>query len=203
MLMSGPDFSKNKPSCQYQTADTDSLCVLQLVWNRRLTMFRLQRRLRLQSAAPLRVAARHGVHKLASIKKVTSLPPKQMQSLLYPFSSVEAYLHRCCSFRLWRLVFQQEFLFKQSRVFRSVDRTPFQLFHPSVEDMVKAEKLFYSTPTHRIDYYISAERMDHAPDLKPPEVRTLLFHTHSVRFTNPVWRIQLFVSASQQSGFTW
>lgn len=54
--------------------------------------------------------------------------------------------------------------------FRSVDRTPFQLFHPSVEDMVKAEKLFYASPSHKIDYYISAERMDHVPALKAPEV---------------------------------
>lgn len=52
---------------------------------------------------------------------------------------------------------------------RSVDRTQFQLFHPSVEDMVKAEKLFCST-SHRIDYYVSAERMDQAPALKQPEV---------------------------------
>ncbi|XP_075938020.1 GTP-binding protein 8 isoform X3 [Anarhichas minor] len=53
---------------------------------------------------------------------------------------------------------------------RSVDRTQFQLFHPSLEDMVKAEKLFYSSPSHKIDYHISAERMDHVPALKPPEV---------------------------------
>ncbi|XP_037832233.1 GTP-binding protein 8 [Kryptolebias marmoratus] len=109
-------------------------------------MFRLQRRLRLQSGAPLHAAAWLGVHKLASVQKAVSLPPKQMQSLLYPFSGVEAYLHR------------------------SVDRTQFKLFHPSVEDMVTAEKLFCSSPSHRIDYYVSAERLDHAPVLKPPEV---------------------------------
>lgn len=55
-------------------------------------------------------------------------------------------------------------------VFRSVDRTQFQLFHPSLEDMLEAEKLFCSTPAHRIDYYVSAERMDHVPALKQPEV---------------------------------
>lgn len=53
---------------------------------------------------------------------------------------------------------------------RSVDRTPFQLFHPSVEDMVKAEKIFCSSPSHRIEYYTSAERMEHAPTLQQPEV---------------------------------
>lgn len=51
-----------------------------------------------------------------------------------------------------------------------MDRTQFQLFHPSVEDMVKAEKLFSSSPSHKIDYYISAERMDHVPALEQPEV---------------------------------
>ncbi|XP_041663388.1 GTP-binding protein 8 [Cheilinus undulatus] len=86
------------------------------------------------------------VHKFASLQKTTSLPPKKFQSLVYPFSDLEAYLDR------------------------SVDRTPFQLFQPSFEDMLKAEKLFYSSPSHKIDYYISAERMEHVPALKPPEV---------------------------------
>ncbi|XP_034417929.1 GTP-binding protein 8 isoform X2 [Cyclopterus lumpus] len=86
------------------------------------------------------------VHKLASLQKATALPQKKVQSLLYPFSALEAYLDR------------------------SVDRTQFQLFHPSLEDMVKAEKFFCSTQSHRIDYYVSAERMDHVPALKPPEV---------------------------------
>lgn len=54
--------------------------------------------------------------------------------------------------------------------FRSVDVSQFQLFHPSLEDMIKAEKLFCSSPSHRIDYYTSAERMDHIPALKQPEV---------------------------------
>lgn len=51
-----------------------------------------------------------------------------------------------------------------------MDKTQFQLFHPSLEDMVKAEKVFSPSPSHRIDYYISAERMDHVPALKQPEV---------------------------------
>lgn len=55
-------------------------------------------------------------------------------------------------------------------IFRSVDRTQFQLFDPTLEDMIEAEKLFHSSPSHKIDYYISAERMEHAPDLKQPEV---------------------------------
>lgn len=59
--------------------------------------------------------------------------------------------------------------------FRSVDTTQFQLFHPSLEDMAKAEKLFCSSSSHKIDYYTSAERMDHVPALKAPEVSETLF----------------------------
>lgn len=90
--------------------------------------------------------SRQNVHKLASLQKVTQLPQKKFQNLLYPFSQLEPYLDR------------------------SVDRTQFQLFHPSLDNMVKAEKLFCPSPSHHIDYYISAERMDHVPALKQPEV---------------------------------
>ncbi|XP_075938015.1 GTP-binding protein 8 isoform X1 [Anarhichas minor] len=100
----------------------------------------------LQPGTQLCSVSWQSVHKLASLQKATALSQKKVQSLLYPFSALEVYLDR------------------------SVDRTQFQLFHPSLEDMVKAEKLFYSSPSHKIDYHISAERMDHVPALKPPEV---------------------------------
>ncbi|XP_026151238.1 GTP-binding protein 8 [Mastacembelus armatus] len=100
----------------------------------------------LQPGPRLWTVFQHSTHKLASLHKATTLPPKKAQSLLYPFSDLEAYLDR------------------------SVDRTQFQLFHPSVEDMGKAEKLFCSSPSHKIHYYMSAERMDHAPAVKQPEV---------------------------------
>ncbi|XP_040057747.2 GTP-binding protein 8 [Gasterosteus aculeatus] len=109
-------------------------------------MFGLRLSLWLQPGTQVCPVSWHSVHKLASLQKATVLPPKKAQSLLYPFSALEAYLDR------------------------SVDRTQFQLFHPSLEDMVEAEKLFISSPSHKIDYYISAERMDHVPALKPPEV---------------------------------
>lgn len=109
-------------------------------------MFSPRLYLLLQPGTQLCRAPVRSVHKFASLQKTTSLPPKKFQSLLYPFSDLEAYLDS------------------------SVDRTPFQLFQPSFEDMLKAEKLFYSSPSHKIDYYISAERMEHAPVLKPPEV---------------------------------
>ncbi|XP_059199025.1 GTP-binding protein 8 [Centropristis striata] len=109
-------------------------------------MFCLQMSLWLRPRTQLCSVSRKSVHKLASLQEATMLPPKKVQSLLYPFSELEPYLDR------------------------SVDRAPFQLFHPSLEDMIKAEKLFYSSPSHHIDYYLSAERMDHAPALKAPEV---------------------------------
>ncbi|AWP12741.1 putative GTP-binding protein 8 isoform 5 [Scophthalmus maximus] len=107
---------------------------------------RLCLRLRLLPGTRVSDVSRHSAHKLASLHGATKLPPNKTQNLLYPFSGLEAYLDR------------------------SVDRTPFQLFHPSVEDMVNAEKLFNASPTHKIDYYVSAERMDHVPALRQPEV---------------------------------
>lgn len=90
--------------------------------------------------------SRMNAHKLASLQNVTSLPQKKAQAFLYPFCNIEPYLDR------------------------TVDTTDFHLFHPSVEDMLRAEKLFCSTPSHQIDYFTSAERIDHAPDIKQPEV---------------------------------
>ncbi|XP_026232605.1 GTP-binding protein 8 [Anabas testudineus] len=109
-------------------------------------MICLQLPLWLQPGAHVCTTALRSIHKLASLQKTKTLPPKKVQSLLYPFSELEAYLDR------------------------SVDRTQFQLFHPSIEDMFEAEKLFYSSPSHKINYYISAERMEHVPALKQPEV---------------------------------
>ncbi|XP_035031129.1 GTP-binding protein 8 [Hippoglossus stenolepis] len=109
-------------------------------------MFCLRLRLLLQPVTPVSAVSRLSAHKLASLQSVTKLPPNKVQSLLYPFSGLDAYLDR------------------------SVDTTQFQLFQPSVEDMVKAEKLFCSSPSHTIDYFISAERMDHIPALHQPEV---------------------------------
>lgn len=74
-----------------------------------------------------------------------------------------------CAFRA-RIIVLSKILIGISTLARSVDTTQFQLFHPSLEDMTKAEKLFYSSPSHKIDYYTSAERMDHVPALKAPEV---------------------------------
>lgn len=75
--------------------------------------------------------------------------------------------------------------------FRSVDTTQFQLFHPSLEDMAKAEKLFYSSSSHKIDYYTSAERMDHVPALKAPEVSQTL-SILSIQIILLFWKIYIY-----------
>ncbi|XP_024143107.1 GTP-binding protein 8 [Oryzias melastigma] len=98
----------------------------------------------LQAALP--VHSCRSVHRLASLQELAALPPQRKQRLLYPFSGLEAYLDR------------------------SVDRTPFQLFQPDLEGMAAAERLFRCSPSHRIEYVASAERMAHAPALKAPEV---------------------------------
>lgn len=100
----------------------------------------------LSRGTPLRVAPRHGFHKLASVQSAVTLPKRKFQGLLYPFSALDPYLDR------------------------SVDRTHFQLFQPCLEDIVKAEQLFHSSPSNPIDYLSSAVRMDHVPALKQPEV---------------------------------
>ncbi|CAN9498062.1 unnamed protein product [Ophioblennius macclurei] len=109
-------------------------------------MLGLQLGLRLQSGPAVHTITCQSVHKLASLHSVKTLPHQKMQSLLYPLRELEFYMHR------------------------SVDRTHFQHFQPSVEDMIEAEKFFCTSPAHKIDYYSSAERMEHAPALKQPEV---------------------------------
>ncbi|XP_018538599.1 GTP-binding protein 8 isoform X2 [Lates calcarifer] len=111
-------------------------------------MFTLRLCLRLQSGPQVCSVSQQRTHKLASVQTAAKLPTKKARSVLYPFTDLEAYLDR------------------------SVDRTQFQLFHPSVEDMIKAEKLFVSSPSHKIDYFTSAERMDHVPALQQPEGHT-------------------------------
>lgn len=156
-----------------QWCNDASFSCFRLVWVLQEKMFalRLYRWLQpeIHTQAPSRV---QNVHKLASLQKIMDLPSKKVQSLLYPFTELETYLDRysvghmfvLCVFTGWVRCFSWFWYC------RSVDKTQFQLFHPSVEDMVNTEKLFCSSSSHRIDYYVSAERMDHVPALKQPEV---------------------------------
>ncbi|KAL8190848.1 UNVERIFIED_CONTAM: GTP-binding protein [Gekko kuhli] len=52
----------------------------------------------------------------------------------------------------------------------SVDTSCFQIFNPNDEDIKRAETFFIPSRQHIIDYFISAVRMDHAPQLSQPEV---------------------------------
>ena len=65
---------------------------------------------------------------------------------MYPFSALEGHLDR------------------------RVDREDFQLFHPSEEDLRRAEELFTPSARHDILYTSSAVRMDHVPVTQQPEV---------------------------------
>ncbi|XP_035769270.1 GTP-binding protein 8 [Neolamprologus brichardi] len=58
-------------------------------------MLPVRQLLRLRPAVAVSCATGQRIHKLASVQKVTSLTPKKLHSLLYPFSELEAYLDRC------------------------------------------------------------------------------------------------------------
>ncbi|KAG5282877.1 hypothetical protein AALO_G00035710 [Alosa alosa] len=86
------------------------------------------------------------VHSLASFQQVSRLPERKWRGVVFPFSSLEGHLDR------------------------SVDRGDFQLFHPSEEDLQRAERLFTPSAKHVILYTSSAVRMDHVPEIQQPEV---------------------------------
>ncbi|KAK2091954.1 GTP-binding protein, partial [Saguinus oedipus] len=81
--------------------------------------------------------------------EVLRLPKQQLRKLLYPLQEVERYL--------------------------APDRRQdlhLRIFHPSPEDIARAESVFRATEQNRIDYVSSAVRTDHAPDLPGPEGHT-------------------------------
>ncbi|XP_064183814.1 GTP-binding protein 8 isoform X1 [Anguilla rostrata] len=94
-------------------------------------------------AVPL--GQRH-THTLASFREASRLPERRLRGLLFPFSELEGHLAP------------------------GVRRGEFSLFQPSVRDVSRAEQLFTPSPKHRIDYFTSAVRMDHAPGMQQPEV---------------------------------
>lgn len=118
--------------------------------NECLTMLRMKTLHLLQAHISCWSAVRQNFHQLASIKHVCLLSERRRQGLLYPFSALEEHLTP------------------------QVDQTEFKIFHPSLNDLCRAETLF--TPSHKkhIDYSTSAVRMDHVPALKQPEVRFLI-----------------------------
>lgn len=81
-------------NCQVTSACASPLRVW-LIWNQRGNMLPVRQLLRLRPGVAVSCATGQRIHKLASVQKVTSLTPKKLRSLLYPFSELEAYLHRC------------------------------------------------------------------------------------------------------------
>lgn len=45
-----------------------------------------------------------------------------------------------------------------------------KIFDPTLDDIARAESIFTASARNRIDYVSSAVRLDHAPDLRCPEV---------------------------------
>ncbi|XP_042312674.1 LOW QUALITY PROTEIN: GTP-binding protein 8 [Sceloporus undulatus] len=84
--------------------------------------------------------------KYASFSEVQQLQEKQFTGLTFPLQDLEKYLTP------------------------NVDTSCFHIFSPNHDDINKAEKFFIQSRQHIIDYYSSAVRMDHIPQLSLPEV---------------------------------
>ncbi|XP_069492104.1 GTP-binding protein 8 isoform X2 [Ambystoma mexicanum] len=82
----------------------------------------------------------------ALFEEVSQLPESQKNSIVFPIKNLERFLSP------------------------SAKRTNFKVFDPSFKDIQKAEQFFKPSAKHQIDYFISAVRMDHAPELVAPEV---------------------------------
>nr|XP_056714630.1 GTP-binding protein 8 [Euleptes europaea] len=84
--------------------------------------------------------------KYASFSEVLQLEEKQYMQTAFPLQDLARYLTP------------------------NVDTSSFQVFNPNQEDIKRAEAFFVPSRHHAIDYFISAVRMDHAPQLSHPEV---------------------------------
>ncbi|XP_048348442.1 GTP-binding protein 8 [Sphaerodactylus townsendi] len=84
--------------------------------------------------------------KYASFSEVLQLQEKQFTGITFPLQDLAKYLTP------------------------NMDTSGFQIFNPNHEDIKKAEAFFISSRYHIIDYFVSAVRMDHAPQLSKPEV---------------------------------
>ncbi|XP_031436433.1 GTP-binding protein 8 [Clupea harengus] len=102
--------------------------------------------LRSQPLAHPWLLPRRSVHSPASFRQVSLLPDRKRRGVVFPFSALEGHLDR------------------------RVDWEDFQLFHPSEEDLRRAEELFTPSARHDILYTSSAVRMDHVPVTQQPEV---------------------------------
>ncbi|XP_061484287.1 GTP-binding protein 8 isoform X1 [Rhineura floridana] len=84
--------------------------------------------------------------KYASFSEVLQLHEKQFTGVTFPLQELTKYL------------------------VSNVDTSCFQIFNPNNDDISRAEIFFISSRQHAIDYFTSAVRMDHVPQLSQPEV---------------------------------
>ncbi|KAK1167952.1 GTP-binding protein 8-like isoform X1 [Acipenser oxyrinchus oxyrinchus] len=85
-------------------------------------------------------------HKLSSFLEAAKMPEKKLRKLVFPFEDLERHLSS------------------------KVNMSNFQLFQPRFEDIKRAEMFFTPSKKHKIDYFTSAVRMDHAPLITQSEV---------------------------------
>ncbi|XP_061484289.1 GTP-binding protein 8 isoform X2 [Rhineura floridana] len=86
--------------------------------------------------------------KYASFSEVLQLHEKQFTGVTFPLQELTKYL------------------------VSNVDTSCFQIFNPNNDDISRAEIFFISSRQHAIDYFTSAVRMDHVPQLSQPEGHT-------------------------------
>nr|XP_004672384.2 GTP-binding protein 8 isoform X1 [Jaculus jaculus] len=79
--------------------------------------------------------------------EVLRLPQRQLMKLVYPLRELEQHL-----------------------VPDSRPDLQQSIFDPSLDDIGRAESVFVATARNRIEYVSSAVRLEHAPDLRQPEV---------------------------------
>uniref|UniRef100_A0A8D0DII5 GTP-binding protein 8 n=1 Tax=Salvator merianae TaxID=96440 RepID=A0A8D0DII5_SALMN len=84
--------------------------------------------------------------KFASFSEVLPLQEKQFTGIAFPLLEVEKYLAP------------------------NLDTSSFHIFSPNHNDISKAEMFFIPSRQHPIDYFTSAVRIDHTPELLQPEV---------------------------------
>lgn len=89
---------------------------------------------------------RRNAASLASIQDVMKLQEKRWNSVVFPVRDLEKLLSP------------------------DIDRTDLRLFDPTIEDIAESERWFRPAGKHVIDYFTSAVRMDHTPELQQPEV---------------------------------
>lgn len=115
----------------------------------RMVQLRKARRLLMGRCLLQRHTATRIPTKYASFSEVLQLHEKQFTSITFPLQDLARYLAP------------------------NVDTSCFQIFNPNRDDIDRAEMFFVPSREHVIDYFTSAVRMGHVPQISKPEVRSL------------------------------